>query len=295
MSLHTQRAKLLLNVTSIQHDGFIQYLLSSKCYDSKTGFFSVTCDIANMPCQWYEDIHADIQWLIPKGMKQYGLALLLDKEPRQITPNDFIYHSPELTLGENSTAILHSIPAALDESLLFEYLGIDTSTPHYQATFWKSALGELADGAKGKYVVDLFALPHNKQSKITSRFNGSSWLKSSIEILCARKENQLCYAVSRNQNNAAQYLAFDTDDTNQLINLQWKECIKKAFLFAKIPHSQVQEVTSAYSDEQQINKVLREYCHCPPQLKALEDMLPFLQTMDASVKLDWVTLNENEH
>lgn len=292
MSLQTQRTKLLLNVTSIKHDGFIQYLLSSKCYDLETGFFSVTCDIANLPCHWYEDIDASVEWLIPKGMKKYGLALLNDKESRHITAQDFIFCSPELKLEDNIVAILQSIPAALDESLLFEYLGINTATPHYQASFWQSALGPLVDGSKGKYEVELYGLPLNKQSKIASRFNSSSWLKASIETLSERKESQLCYAVSRNQHDKTQYLAFDTDETNKLINLQWKESTSKAFLFAKIPHSQVQEVTSAYQDEQQVNKVLREYCYCESQLAALEDMLPFLQTMDDSVKLDWVTLKE---
>ncbi|MFH0258595.1 hypothetical protein ACGRL8_16555 [Vibrio rumoiensis] len=292
MSLPTQRAKLLLNVTSIQHDGFIQYLLSSKCYDSETGFFSVTCDIIQHPSHWYEGIETSLQWLIPKGLKKYGVALLADKESRHIRAQDVLFCSPELKLGDNTVAILQSIPNALDESLLFEYLGVNTTSPHHQTLFWQSALGTLSDGSLGKSVVDLFGLPHNKQSKITSRFNGQSWLKSSIETLCERKESQLCYAVSRNQNDRTQYLSFDTDDTNKLVNLQWKECVSKAFLFAKIPHSQVQEITSAYKDEHQINKVLREYCHFQQQLEALEDMLPFLRTMDNSVKLDWVTLNE---
>lgn len=293
MSIETQSVNLILNVTSIKHDGFIQYLLSSKCYDKDTGFFSVKCEIAKAPHLLYDGIDDDVQWLIPKSITQHAYALLKAKETRHIQHQDFIHQSAKLNFGDNLVGILQSIPTALDESLLFEYLGIKADGPHYQAEFWQSALGELSDGSNGKYVIDLFSLPSNKQSKIASRFNSQDWLQASIETLCDRKENQLCYAVSRSQDDKTQFLAFDTDETNKLINLQWKEQLSSAFLFAKVPYSQVQEITSAYEDSHQINKVLREHCQSVSQLDALENMLPFLQTMDASVKLDWFTLNES--
>ncbi|WP_105901467.1 hypothetical protein [Vibrio gangliei] len=292
MSLETQSVNLILNATSIKHDGFIQYLLSSKCYDTETGFFSVKCEIPTAPYTLYEGLNEQTKWLLPKALKQHAYALFIAKETRHVQSQDFIYCSEKLNFGTNLVGILQSIPTALDESLLFEYLNINHDSDHQQALFWNAALGELSDGSDGKYVVDLFGLPSHKQSKIASRFNSQDWLQVSIDTLCERKENQLCYAVSRQLDDKTQYLAFDTDTSNKPINLEWREQLNLAFLFAKVPYSQVQEITSAYEDAHQINKVLKEHCDYPNELDALENMLPFLQTMDASVKLDWFTLNE---
>ncbi|OEF25113.1 hypothetical protein [Vibrio rumoiensis] len=292
MKLSTKRMTLILNVSTIKDDSFIQYLLSSKCYDKETGFFKVACDVPVTPSQLYANLDESLEYLLPLALKEHSFAIVNSKETRHLSKNDILHCSSALELGENIVAVLQSIPDALDESMLFEHLNIDTSHSHHQALFWQQSLGALPNESKGKYVIDLFGLPLYKQSKIASRFNSQSWAEASCQILTQRKETQLCYSVSRLVNEQTQYLAFDIDADQKLTNLQWKQNLNDAFLFAQVPYSQVQEITSAYNDAAQINRVLRDYCDNTTQLAALENMLPFLQSMDSSVTLDWVTLKD---
>ncbi|MBD1577545.1 hypothetical protein HC723_14105 [Vibrio sp. S11_S32] len=290
MKLTTKRITLIFNVATIKHDAFIQYLLSSKSYDKETVFFKVTCEIPSEPQELYAGLDDKLTLLLPKALHQHCFAIVNSKEARHTTNHDVLYSSQDFTFSDNLIAILQSIPEAMDESMLLEYLNVDVRTPHYQALFWASALSALPNESKGRYAIDLFGLPLFTQAKAAARFNAKSWLNAACAELLLRKESHLCYSVSREVGEERQYLSFDIDHENKLTNLKWLADIESAHLFARVPYSQVQEITSAYDDEKQINRVLREYCDSPKQLDALENMLPFLQSMDTSISLEWFTL-----
>lgn len=292
MKLSTKRITLILNVCTIKDDAFIQYLLSSKCYDEETGFFKVACEIPVAPSKLYANIDESLEYLLPQALKEHCFAILNAKETRHLSKFDVLESSSMLEIGDNIVAVLQSIPDALNEPMLMEYLNVDMSDSHHQALFWQQSLEKLLNESKGKYIIDLFGLPLFGQPKVASRFNSKTWMESSCKNLTQRKETQLCYSVSRLVNEETQYLAFEVDGNNKPVNLQWKQKLDEAFLFAQVPYSQVQEITSAYHDAEQINRVLRDYCERSSQLEALENMLPFLQSMDSSIHLSWVSMKE---
>ncbi len=283
MKAATKKIIVLLNVSNIQDDSFIKYLLSSQCFDPETEFFKLVCEVSSNPYHLYSNIEPTVNLLLPRELQNHCYAILNHKPISNLTNDDIIYCSPNLLLQDNLVPALQSVPDCLDEETLMEYLNFDMTQNHHQALFWQQSLTSLPADSKGSYVVDLFSLP--KQS---GRFNHQVWIKNICERLAKRREANLCYAVYRDKDGESQYLAFDFSADNMPVNLQWNNNIENAFIFATVPNSQAQEIASAYDEQEKVHQVLLEYCDKPKQLSALQSMLPFLQSMDSSVNLDWI-------